>query len=246
VNVRYELHRFFWRAVDYLYPPICAGCKKQNYRLCPECLNQIQLINFHFCASCGKKISIKRVVCNGCAETPVFFKAVSSWGKYEGALREAIHSLKYKNNLGLGDFFGNQMIQLLKELDWDFNMVVPVPISKERLKERSYNQSALISRPIARYFKCEHSSNALTRTKDTGSQIQRSRIDRNLALEGAFCANPAKLKGRNVLLVDDIITTGATVNHCAAALLQAGAKEVYAISIAKTFPHDSKNFVQVS
>lgn len=218
-----------------LYPPACAVCGKANHRLCPACLDQIQPINYPFCAMCGRRVKTTHAVCSDCATSPVHFTAATSWGKYGGVLREAIHALKYNNDVGLGDLFADHLIQLLNDKQWDFDIVLPVPLSRERRKERQYNQSALLSRPIARYYHIDHGMNWIIRTRDTGSQIRRRKIDRNLALAGSFWANPAKLNGRSVLLVDDIITTGATINHCSAALLDAGAVRVYAISIAKTF-----------
>ena len=241
MNVLYYLHKGFWRAVDLLYPPICAVCGKPNFRLCPSCLSQIHTIDFSFCALCGKRVKGSRTLCADCASTPIHFTAVAAWGEYEGVLREAIHALKYKSDLGLGEQFAEFLIPLLIERRWDFDCVLPVPLSRQKQKERAYNQSALLSRPIARYFNAVHAINWLVRTRDTGSQIQKNKIERNLSIEGAFWANPAKLKGRSVLLVDDIITTGATVNHCSDALLKAGAEKVYAISIAKTFRQGLKS-----
>lgn len=235
MNLRYGLHKTFWRAVDYVYPPVCAACGVANYRLCPACLDQIHLINYKFCAFCGKRIHGSQSVCKECAQTPVHFDAATAWGEYSGVLRDAIHALKYKTDLGLGDLFADYLIKVILDIKWEFDYVVPVPLSKQRMKERAYNQSVLLSRPIAQFFGLPHSMSALNRIKETGSQIQRGKIDRNLALENAFWGNPAKLKGRKVLLVDDIITTGATINHCSAALRKAGAEKVYAISIAKTF-----------
>jgi len=193
------------------------------------------MIHFPFCALCGKKVRSTQILCSDCSVTPIHFNAVTAWGEYDGVLREAIHALKYKSDLGLGDLFADYLIRLIIDKDWQFDLVVPVPISKERQKERSYNQAALLSRPIARYFRVDHSTISLKKVKDTGSQVQRGRTDRDLALADAFWGNPAKLKGRNVLLVDDIITTGATINHCSAALRKAGAEKVNAISIARTF-----------
>jgi ComF family protein len=184
---------------------------------------------------CGRRVEASRAVCSDCASSPGHFLASTSWGKFGGTLREAIHALKYKSDIGLGDFFADYLIRLLIDKQWDFECVLPVPLSREKHKERQYNQSALVSRPIARYFGCDHAMNWLIRTRDTGSQIRRHKIERNLSLAGSFWANPAKLNGRSVLLVDDIITTGATINHCSAALLDAGAAKVYTISIAKTF-----------
>lgn len=235
MNLSYTLHRSLWNAVDLLYPPVCAGCGLPNTRLCHSCLEEIQVINYKFCAFCGTRINDQNTLCKSCSANPVYFNAATAWAEYGGVLREAIHAFKYKNDLGLGDFFAGFLINILEREQWDFEVVIPVPLSKKRRKERSYNQSALISRPIARYFHKEHLPKALLRTKDTGSQIDRNKQERNLFLEDAFWGNPAKLNGRSVLLVDDIITTGATINHCSAALLKAGATKVSVISIAKTF-----------
>lgn len=235
MNLRYELHQTLWKAVDLLYPPLCAGCGKPNHRFCSDCLQGVKIIDFPFCAFCGKQTNDDQPVCAECGHVPVHFTAAAAWAVYGGTLREAIHSLKYKNDMGLGDFFAQYLIEILSEKDWSFDLIIPVPLSAQRKKERTYNQSALLSRPIARYFQLEHSMNALKRTKDTGTQVKRNRAERDLSLKDAFSGNPAKLKGRSVLLVDDIITTGATINHCSEALLQAGAVRVYAVSLAKTF-----------
>lgn len=182
---------------------------------------------------------MNEVVCEDCSDQTVHFTDAAAWAVYGGALREAIHSLKYKNDMGLGDYFAQYLIDLLKKKNWSFDLVIPVPLSAQRKKERSYNQSALLSRPVARFFNCEHSSTTLSRVRDTGTQVRRNRAERDLSLRDAFSANPAKLKGRSVLLVDDIITTGATINHCSDALLQAGVDRVYALALAKTVRDDT-------
>ena len=235
MNLHYELHRTLWKAADLLYPPVCAGCGKPNYRFCPACLQSVYIIQYPFCAFCGKTTIENQPVCADCGDIPVHFTAAAAWAAYGGSLREAIHALKYKNDMGLGDYFASYLVEILSGKNWHFDLIIPVPLSAQRKKERTYNQSALLSRPIARYLQLEHSVSALKRTKDTGTQVKRNRADRNLSLKDAFSGNPAKLKGRSVLLVDDIITTGATINHCSEALLQAGAVRVYAVSLAKTF-----------
>ena len=234
MNIVYNLHRHLWNALDWLYPPVCASCGQPGCRFCADCLSKVSIIKGSFCAFCGKKIAVTRVTCHDCADQPVFFDAAASWAEYRGTLREAIHSFKYKDNLALGDHFAPFLIDLLNGKKWNFDLVVPVPLSRERRKERGYNQSALLSRPIARYFGVEFSSSSLIRVKDTGSQINRSRRERIEFVKDAFLGNPAKLKGRNVLLVDDIITTGSTINHCSKALVDAGVTSVMAISLAKT------------
>ncbi len=234
MNRSYNLHHHLWVALDWLYPPVCAGCGRNGDRYCADCLSSVRIIHGSRCAFCGKSIEKGRSLCAECANDPVYFNAAAYWAEYGGTLREAIHALKYKQDVGLGDYFASFMINIIIENNWQFDLVIPVPLSRTRMRERGYNQSALLSRPIARYFAIEHTTSALTRVKETGSQVNRSRFERDESLKDAFFGNPAKLKGRKVLLVDDIITTGSTINHCSKALVEAGAEKVMAISIAKT------------
>ena len=234
MNLAYDLHRLLWVAADWLYPPVCAGCGRGGQRFCSDCLSQVKVITGSLCAFCGNKTSDCSSVCPQCSSATVFFEGAASWAIYGGELREAIHALKYKQDMGLGEFFSTFLITLIRNRGWIFDLVLPVPISQDRRKERGYNQSELISSPIALHFQLPHSSKTLIRIKDTGTQVNHSKIERDLFLNDAFSANAATLKGRKVLLVDDIITTGSTINHCAKALKEAGASKVYAISIAKT------------
>lgn len=234
MNLAYDLRRLLWVAADWLYPPVCAGCGRSGERFCADCLSQVEVIQGSLCAFCGRKIDDGRSVCAQCSTLEVYFDSAASWAVYGGVLREAIHALKYRQNIGLGEYFSSFLISSLRPNNWAFDLVIPVPISHEHLKERSYNQSALLSRPIAANFQVEHSTKALRRNKDTGTQVNRTKFERDELRKDAFSANPAKLKKRKVLLVDDIITTGSTINHCAKALKEAGASQVVAFSIAKT------------
>lgn len=230
----YTLHHLFWAAADWLYPPQCAGCGKAGERFCSVCLSEVEKIKVPFCAFCGNEVSQNEAVCFECRTNNIYFDAVASWAVYGGTLREAIHALKYRQDVALGDFFSTYLISILRTRGWVFDLALPVPISPDRMKERGYNQSALLSRPISQFFRVEHSSDSLKRVKETGTQVNRTRLERDKFLEDAFSGNPAKLKDRQVLLVDDIITTGSTINHCAKALKEAGASKVMVISIAKT------------
>ena len=234
MNILFALHRLFWAAADWLYPPHCAGCGHHGERFCASCLSQVVLITDVRCAFCGDKTSDGSSVCIKCNRNSVSFNAAASWAVYGGELRKAIHALKYRQDMALGAFFATFLIATIEKQGWNFDFVIPVPLSPDRMKERGYNQSELLSRPIAFYFQVPHSSMALIRIKDTGTQVNHTKIERDLMLKDAFYANPDKLNGRKVLLVDDIITTGSTINHCAKALKEAGTSEVYALSIAKT------------
>ena len=158
-----------------------------------------------------------------------------SWARYKTSLREAIHSLKYKNNIPLGFYFSVKLIPIIQKENWLFDLIIPVPLNKSHLKDRGFNQSALISRPIAHFIQKPLDTKSLKRIKETQPQFNLSSEDRYKNVKDAFWGNPATLKDKTILLVDDIITTGATMENCTKALLDAGAKKVYCISVARVF-----------
>jgi competence protein ComFC len=125
------------------------------------------------------------------------------------------------------------VLPIIAKTNWDFDLVIPVPISRRHQKERGFNQSVLIAKPIARSLKKDFTTLALQRIKDTSYQYQLTAVERHENVKDAFAGNPAKLNGRGVLLVDDIITTGATMENCTKALLTSGASRVYCISVAR-------------
>lgn len=124
---------------------------------------------------------------------------------------------------------------MIQKEKWEIDKVIPVPINKSRLKERGFNHSALISRPIAHFFQIPFDANGLKRIRETATQFSLSSEERQENVKDAFWGNPATLKDKTVLLVDDIITTGATIDNCTKALLAAGAKKVYCLSVARVF-----------
>lgn len=206
-----------------------------GYRLCPDCLKKVNSINFDYCIYCGKRTPKNQIHCSNCRNQEFAYSDAASWAEYEGAIREAIHDFKYHQNIGLGDFFSSYLIQLIESKKWHFDLVVPVPLSKERIKQRGFNQSALIAKPIALYFGVPYSGDALVRMRETSTQVDLSARERKMNLKDAFSGNPAKLNKKKVLIVDDIITTGATMANCSKSARDYGASEVYAVSIARAF-----------
>lgn len=228
-----QLERFFWNSIDWLFPPDCACCQKANFVVCPACENQFPLITEHVCEICGIPVAENQFKCDDCISTPPLFSGMRSYAHYSGTVREAIHSLKYKNNIALGFYFSKYLNQILQRVSWDFDLVIPVPLSKKHMKERGFNQSALIARPLARTSARKFDPQALMRIKETRSQVNLTAAERHENVKDAFLGNPDKLKKKSILLVDDVITTGATMEYCTKALLDSGAKKVYCISIAR-------------
>jgi len=99
----------------------------------------------HICKICGNKLNQPGTLCNDCKEKRPIFEKMRSWGQFGGPLRPAIHQLKYQGNISLGDELSTPMLQLLKDLEWEVDMVVPVPLSASRYKKRGYNQAALLA-----------------------------------------------------------------------------------------------------
>ncbi len=153
--------------------------------------------------------------------------------EYDGVIRECIHALKYQNNQGLGAYFSVMLADLVRSEGWHVDLVIPVPLSKQRIRERGYNQSAKLARPLATRLNTRYNTFGLLRTRHTNSQVGLSAADRQLNVSGAFKAVPEIVAGKNVLLVDDVTTTGSTLEACAEALKEAGAHHVYCLTLAR-------------
>jgi ComF family protein len=169
---------------------------------------------------------------------PPAYTAMRNLATYEGVVRECIHALKYENNQGLGEFFVGWLAKIVLEEGWLIDVVIPVPLSSNRMRERGYNQSALIARPMAARLGVRHNPFGLHRIRDTHSQVGLSGEERHQNVLGAFEAVPAIVDGMKVLLIDDVMTTGATMSACANSLNLAGAKAVYCLTIARFAVHN--------
>jgi ComF family protein len=141
--------------------------------------------------------------------------------------------LKYKGDIGLSETFTTKLVELLVELDWKVDMVTAVPLSRQRLKQRGYNQAGLLGWPLAKALRVSYASQAIVRTRNTDTQVGLSIRERKENVNGAFGADPHIVRGKNVLIIDDVLTTGATMQACARAFLEAGAISVYGLTLAR-------------
>jgi ComF family protein len=142
--------------------------------------------------------------------------------------------LKFGRALSLGAVFSKQMSTLFLETDWDVDLIMPVPLDPERKRERGYNQAGAIAAPLARTMKIPYQKKGLRRIRTTRPQVGLSREERERNMIGAFKAEQSNLNGNTVLVIDDVITTGATINACAKALIDAGAKCVFGLALARS------------
>ena len=223
-------YHFFWNAVDWVFPPRCGGCGQVGERWCSQCQGQVTRLTEACCHVCGNPLP-QPGLCKNCQTTPPTFTALRSWCKYEDPARKAIHQLKYQRDIGLADALAVSLVSMIDDLQWKPGVVVSVPISPARLRQRGYNQASLLALPVALAIGAPFRPSFLVRARETASQVGLSAADRRQNVSGAFRAGP--VRSLNVLVVDDVITTGSTMNACAQALLAAGASAVYGISFAR-------------
>ncbi len=228
-----QITSLFWKSMDWLYPPRCCNCDRRGFAFCEECFSAIERLSIICCKKCGYPIHNRNKLCDECNLEPPLFTQMQSWAVFSGPVRTAIHALKYKRNLALGSILAKPLIDMVEKSGWQIDLVVPVPLSKSRMQSRGYNQAALISRYLAASLNIRHSSRDLRRIKNTITQTKMNVNKRFTNLLDAFYANPATLKKKNVLIIDDVVTTGATMRNCTNALLTAGAENIYCLSVAR-------------
>lgn len=236
----YRLHQWLWIGIDWLYPPQCGGCGRKGDRWCVECRSKAQLIHPPICDLCGQSLESGNR-CVSCKKSPPNFVALRSWATFQGPVRSALHQLKYRRDISLGERLSEHLSALYSDQGWPVDIVTPVPLGIARLKERGYNQAALIARPLAMACGLRYESHALERTRETRSQVGLSLAERKINVSDAFRAKVAIVSSRNVLVVDDVATSSATLNACAAALINAGAARVYCLTLARALSMNSQN-----
>lgn len=230
-----RLYKAGWKVLDVLFPPACAGCGKWGERYCPTCLKNSQQISGAICQICGDLLhQPQSVICDRCRTQGVAYSAVRSWAVFEEPLQSAIHKLKYRQDRGLGEVLAQPLVELLRKHLWPIDLIVPVPLDSVRRKERGYNQAALLARPVSWATGIDYSASALSRIKLTRQQVGLDLIERRENMLGAFEADRKQVNGKRILVIDDVITTGATLNACAYALLDAGAEQVFGLTLARS------------
>lgn len=232
------LARDLWSGLlDLVYPTYCLACgaADENY-LCAKCVEMIDIIGDMHCYKCA--IPCETYICSDCLSREFAFDWACSAGLYEGALRKAIHALKYDMHIAIVDQLAELMIRCYphKELNGDVDMVIPIPIHRNRLIERGFNQSEELCRLLCKRIYVPMETDALFRIRNTRHQVSLPEDKRMLNIKGAFAVRqPDLVMGRRVLLVDDVFTTGSTLNEAAKVLKESGAESVYVYTLARNF-----------
>jgi len=231
-----------WLA-DLLYPRQCFGCgasAPQDFRyFCWDCWADIQPLEPPFCHRCGDPVSgavEHEFVCYACSATPPFFTFARSSTRYAGLVRDALRHLKYEQALWLAPDLA-QLLTATVRSEYHkeaFDVVVPVPLHAMRRRERGFNQSGLLAQALAQQLESTFMPRVLKRIRPTISQTNLTARDRLSNVSGVFQVKKSRaIVDRKVLLVDDVMTTGATVNACAKELKKHGATSVHVITVAR-------------
>lgn len=231
------LYKLMWEAIDWVYPPYCGGCNQFGDRWCENCQQSAENLPTEICQICGNPHS-GNGICNRCADEPPVFRQLRSAVVFKGAVRNAIHRLKYNHDMGLGESLSKHLIELAKDLNWTLDCVTSVPLSNAHLMERGYNQSNLLARPLALALQIPFLPQVLKRTRETRPQVGLTAKERDINVRDAFWANANLVKNKTVVVVDDVTTTGSTIRACASALHEAGALSVYGLTLARAVLQD--------
>jgi ComF family protein len=240
------LRRWVNGLVDIIYPKACVVCKNKikgsigiDNLICLECWGKIKRNVPPFCRRCGRQLKDHKLlknICLDCIKKPLHFDRAFSPCFYEGVIKELIHEFKYKNKDYLGVALSRLMIEFIKEyelpmglIDW----VVPVPLSEARMREREFNQADILGSRIASEFNKKLLNNKLIRHRHTKAQADLGSEERLLNVKGSFSIKERdQIKAKNILLIDDVLTTGATSSEAASTLKDAGANIVFVLTLA--------------
>ena len=224
--------------LDLVYPPFCLVCKERgDHYLCPECAKQIVTIGSPCCRKCGMPGDPGAYLCTDCQVRQYEFEQARSVGVYEDPLRKAIHALKYNFHLVMADPLADLMVKAFPDtfLGRHTDVVIPIPIHHSRLLDRGFNQSEELALRFCKRVSIPLERKALIKRKKTRPQVDLPTDMRAANVEGAFEVTDAnRVAGKRVLLVDDVLTTGSTVNEAAKALRAAGAMSVCAYTLARS------------
>lgn len=223
--------------LDLILPPHCLNCHSIGSWLCQSCLAKINLITGQICCWCGLPLpGALSAVCRNCAgQRPLLaLKGIRSAAHFENnPIRSAIHFLKYQNHRAVVTILSQLLVEAYHHYNLRVDSVVSVPLHPVRLRERGYNQSDLLAEEVSRALELPFHRTALRRVRWSQPQIGLGVPERYANVSEAFVCATSHLAGQTILLLDDVCTTGATLDACAAALRQNGVAAVWGLTLAR-------------
>lgn len=221
-------------SVDLLFPKRCVGCDVEGAFLCEECSDDLPLLEPPYCFICSQPGDLMVRLCRRCWERPLQIDGIRSAYRFEGAIRNAVHSLKYRNLRAMAPVLAGLLADFVVSQRMEADLLVPAPLHPKRERSRGYNQSLLLARETGALLNMKTSSDALRRVQNTPSQASvSSEEERQVNVANAFRAEPDLVGGKRVIILDDVCTTGATLEACSLALKAAGAVSAQGLTLAR-------------
>jgi ComF family protein len=226
---------------DLVVPPLCLSCHKllaSHDALCPQCWGKIDFIRPPLCDRLGLPMPFDAggtMISAAAAADPPDYDRARAVARFDGVMRELIHDLKFRDRHDARRLFGRWLAEAGAELLGDAGLIVPVPLTRGRLFARRFNQSAILALEVSRRTGVKAETLALQRVRRTPPQVGLTREQRRQNVAGAFAVasdRKARIEGAKVVLIDDVITTGATAGACARALKRAGAARIDVLALA--------------
>jgi competence protein ComFC len=228
-----RLGRLIEVAVDSFFPRRCVGCGRVGDFLCPDCLRKLPRITAPFCPRCGRP-QVSGIVCPSCWQRPTEIDGIRSPFRFDEVVRKSIHDLKYRNLKAISPCLAELLADYLEENPLPGEALVSVPLHSRRLRERGYNQSGLLARELGKRIGLPVMEDCLIRVKQAQPQVRAVDVEerrRNVA--DAFVCRDKRVSGKQIILIDDVCTSGATLESCAAALRNSGATSVWGLTFAR-------------
>ena len=226
--------------LELVFPPRCAGCLRFGHWFCDACAQAVlPAPGRPECLQCGEELpeaaNAGGVPCPACGES---WGWVGAAALHEGPMQQAIHAFKYEGRVELAPNLARYLYAVAAETPWtaifrQLDAMAPVPLHSDRFRERGYNQAELLTRSLASRADKPVLREAILRTEATRSQVGLTRAERADNVSGKFRADSQTVSGLALLLVDDVLTTGATMRECAAVLRSQGAAAVFGLALAR-------------
>lgn len=230
------MNKYLKTFLNILYPRCCPVChqilRDQKQLICTSCARELAPYRGPRCMKCGKPVGIEEEYCKGCAERRHFFTKGRGIYLYDERMRKSIVKYKYHGRREYGDFYAAAICRYAKEEieTWKPDVIVPIPLHCSKKRARGFNQAEYLAERIGKYYDIPVAPQLLIKTKRTRSQKKLDAGQRRKNLQGAFFTGE-NLDGLTVLLVDDVYTTGSTMDAASSVLMEAGAKNVFFVTL---------------
>jgi ComF family protein len=233
MSVLLQIKRLGGLTLDFCFPKACVGCGEEGALICGKCLRSMARLVPPICPKCGRP-QASGVLCPACVGWNSSIDGIRAPFRFEGVTRQAVHQFKYRNLRILAQPLAGFMRDYLVQRPMPVDLLIPVPLHPRRLRERGYNQSGLLATELGTAMALPVAGDLLTRMRYAPPQARtRSVEDRRNNMAGAFKCTGRDFKDQKVLLIDDVATSAATLEACAAAVKEAGAASVWGLVLAR-------------